>query len=144
MESKSTRCVFTFLGVFTVVSQLVMQFSSSVTKDALQMISVTMTYAAVLAIIAYNCFFEESMAEQPVFYMMQLLYFRSSKCDRFIHWDRLGIHNVTYLQPELPDEASAVTRTLIFAGFYIVFHLILMGAALNMLRKFSFHFNCTL
>jgi len=86
---------------------------------SLQVISLAFVTIAIHAIVAFNCGFEQEMLRTELTYMMQLLYFRSAACTKFIHWERLGIRNVTSLQPDIPDETLTVHRTFVIAVSYL-------------------------
>jgi len=105
-----------------------------------QFLSVGLITLASLAIVAHNCDFQQEMRDMnPMVYMMYLLYFNSASCTNFIQWDRLGIQNPLQFQPLMPDETEAVTRTFVFAIFYVIFHTLLLMASINLTHV---QFNC--
>lgn len=94
-----------------------------------------------LSLTAYGCGFK--MDGSSVVYMLHLIYFRSSRCHREINWENFdGINNPILLQPTMPPETTAVTRTMYFslvylcAGFVLfLFTLLALGENSNCVRN---------
>jgi hypothetical protein len=73
------------------------------------------------------------MLKSRLSFMMFLLYFRSSKCDRTFHWTLLGSDGNRTMQPKIPDETAAVSITLSLTGFYLFVNILLLLAAILLL-----------
>lgn len=95
-----------------------------------------MTLLGTFSLIAFNCHFHEAFTQSPAGYMFHLIYFRSHHCDSFVDWSLFGIdlENITNLiEPEIPREVAAVTRTFWIAMIQTIFSFMLVITALNML-----------
>lgn len=90
-----------------------------------------------LAIMAHNCMFEGVMKLKPLTYLLHLLYFRSSHCEKKISWIHLGIDskNIQFVDADLPRQSLSVTRTFAFAILYMSFNILLSLAAVASLRE---------
>jgi hypothetical protein len=75
------------------------------------------------------------MNENPLVYMLYLMYFRVSQCKNYIRWEHLDIVPDQGNLPQIPDETQATARTLIFCVAYLGLYSALIVTALFSLCK---------
>ena len=99
--------------------------------------AIKMILLAMIALMAHNCMFP-IMKSEPLAYLFYLMYFRSSRCDQHINWLHLGLKSdLNFVVAEIPNQASAVTRTFAFAITYMVLNVALSMAAVASLREYQ-------
>jgi hypothetical protein len=98
--------------------------------------AIKMIVLSMLALMAHFCMFEAVMREDPLTYLLHLLYFRSKSCDAEVNWENLRIvGNLNNTTAELSGQSMAVTRTFTFAILYTAFNTLLSLAAVASLRE---------
>lgn len=93
-----------------------------------------MIVLAISAIMSYFCLFNYEV--NPHKYMMYLMYFKASNCDKLFRWNLLEITGVSMkTQPEVPNETFAVFKTFIFSIVYFVMNSLLVITSCRALCK---------
>lgn len=95
-----------------------------------------MIVLSMLALMAHNCMFP-IMKTEPLAYLLYLMYFRSRHCSQQIVWTYLGLEgqDLPFVEPKLPLQAAAVSRTFAFAILYLNLNILLTLCAVSSLCK---------
>lgn len=81
-----------------------------------------------MSFTAYGCGFD--FTSSPVTYMLQLIYYRTDQCPGTVNWRLLNASRNATIQPIMPAESQAVTRTLTFTTFYLILCFLLFVTCL--------------
>lgn len=136
METRSGFVYFCLIYSLVRNLNLISDFFTVSENVNFQIISIVFIIITILSLTAYGCGF--NMDSSSVLYMLSLIYFRSSRCHREIVWQNFnGINNPIMLQPTMPPETRAVTRTMYFSVLYLCLAVLLLIFSIMALGEFS-------